>query len=186
MKRRGASHICKSECGAGYPVIVPRRSNSAHLHRPWRATKLWSVSRPEVSGSKTHHKLTRNNLALAQNLRGSRQFLVWAARWFLVEFRLGILPGEHIRCRRLRDLGWSQNIRLGREVGSKRGSGMLLAYKGPLCAKGCPSRYALMHHGHRIVWGHDAALFLGQPSGRLDDRRAPSRSRTRTGNRSPS
>jgi hypothetical protein len=27
-----------------------------------------------VSGSKTHNKLTRNNLALAQNLLGSRQF----------------------------------------------------------------------------------------------------------------
>jgi hypothetical protein len=27
-----------------------------------------------VSGNKTHHKLTKNNPALAQNLRGSRQF----------------------------------------------------------------------------------------------------------------
>src|SRR5258708_25209617 len=36
-------------------------------------------------------------------------------------FDRGILPGEHVRCRRLRNLVWSQNIRLRREVGSKRG-----------------------------------------------------------------
>jgi len=31
---------------------------------------------PDVSESKTHHKLTKNNPALAQNPRGSRQYLV--------------------------------------------------------------------------------------------------------------
>jgi hypothetical protein len=51
-----------------------------------------------------------------------------------MEFRPGISPGERVRCRRLRNLVWSQNIRLGREVGSKRVSGMLLAYERPLCA----------------------------------------------------
>jgi hypothetical protein len=51
-----------------------------------------------------------------------------------MEFRPGILPGEPVRYRRLRNPVWSQNIWLGREVGSKRGSGMLLAYERPLCA----------------------------------------------------
>jgi hypothetical protein len=58
----------------------------------------------EVSGSKPHHKLTKNSPALAQSLRRSRQFLVCAARRFLMKFLPGISPGEHVRCSLLRDL----------------------------------------------------------------------------------
>jgi hypothetical protein len=39
-----------------------------------------------VSESKTHHKLTKNNPALAQNLRGSRQFVYEPLADFLWSF----------------------------------------------------------------------------------------------------
>jgi hypothetical protein len=39
-----------------------------------------------VSESKTHQKLTKNNPALAQNLRDSGSFVARAARRFLMEF----------------------------------------------------------------------------------------------------
>jgi len=40
---RGRSHILGFWCVLGYGVIAPRRSNSAHLHRPWRATQEYAT-----------------------------------------------------------------------------------------------------------------------------------------------
>jgi hypothetical protein len=37
-KIAGPSEICQLKRAAGCGIIAPRRSNSAHLHRPWRAS----------------------------------------------------------------------------------------------------------------------------------------------------
>jgi hypothetical protein len=53
----------------------PPKAKVTRSNRVGRATKSITLRRrPEVSASKTHHKLTNNNPALAQNLRGLRQF----------------------------------------------------------------------------------------------------------------
>src|SRR5260221_13809943 len=40
VQHRGPSQFCRLERVAGSRIIVPRRKNSAHLHRPWRATSF--------------------------------------------------------------------------------------------------------------------------------------------------
>ena len=40
VQDRGASQTCRLERVAGCGIIAPRRTNSAHHHRPWRATSV--------------------------------------------------------------------------------------------------------------------------------------------------
>jgi hypothetical protein len=63
---RKASQSRELECNAGCRIIGPRRSNSAHLHRPWRATSyrplfpVLSVAppRPAAEVAPLHSKLS--------------------------------------------------------------------------------------------------------------------------------
>ena len=54
---RGPSQICRLERVAGCGVIASRRSNSAHLHRPWRASPaddLTEIERSVAAAVSTH------------------------------------------------------------------------------------------------------------------------------------
>src|SRR5216683_4819614 len=42
-KNRRASRIIRPERATGHRIIAPRRNNSSHLHRPWRATVRFCV-----------------------------------------------------------------------------------------------------------------------------------------------
>ena len=54
MQDRGVSHTCRLKRVAGCGIIGPQRTNSAHLHRPWRATvRQTTKSRPAATHSHT-------------------------------------------------------------------------------------------------------------------------------------
>jgi hypothetical protein len=42
VQKRGPSHLRRLKRRTGSDLIAPRRRNSAHLHRPWRATSAQS------------------------------------------------------------------------------------------------------------------------------------------------
>ena len=48
VPNRGQSHILGLQYVIGYDFIAPRRSNSAHLRRPWRATSVQRRPRRRV------------------------------------------------------------------------------------------------------------------------------------------
>jgi hypothetical protein len=41
---RSQSRVLLAERVAGSSIIAPRRNNIAHLHRPWRASKIRHIS----------------------------------------------------------------------------------------------------------------------------------------------
>ena len=43
------SQLCRSTRVAGRAIIAPRRNNSAHLHRPWRATSRFCATPPDIA-----------------------------------------------------------------------------------------------------------------------------------------
>jgi hypothetical protein len=50
VQNRRLSQICRLERVAGCRIIGARRTNSAHLHRPWRAiTRHWTLEVPLLS-----------------------------------------------------------------------------------------------------------------------------------------
>ena len=85
------SQVCERLRVQASSVIAPRRNDSAHFHRPRRAIK--SISWPHTQGWAVL-KLTKNNSALAQNLRNRGGFSYEKLTDFLWSCDPGILGRE--------------------------------------------------------------------------------------------
>ena len=90
---RRPSQICRLERAAGPNIIAPRRTSSAHLHRPWRATRSPNLpllcyclrGRSSPALSRRSNQRFRRNGPLAVQLPGHSH-------------RERTFPGQNIGC----------------------------------------------------------------------------------------